>query len=118
MLRRARDARALRDRDADTARADHEHRRARLDLRRVQHRADAGLHRAADHARDVERRVVGDAHRARRGRHDVLREPADPETAQHRRAAVRESGVRPSTNVPVMTAAVLTQQPYSPRRHQ
>ena len=86
MRGRTRDARALHDRDADTARADDEHRRTRLDPRRVEHRTDARLYRAADHARDLERRVVGNLHRARRGRDDVLREAADAEAAQDRRA--------------------------------
>ena len=44
---------------------DHEHGRAFGNLRGVEHRAHAGLHRAADHAHDLERRVVGDLDRAR-----------------------------------------------------
>ena len=43
---------------------DDEHGRALGHLRGVEHRADAGLHRAADDARDFERRVVVDLHRA------------------------------------------------------
>ena len=90
--RRARDARALHDRDADAAEADHEHRVAGFDLRGVEHRADAGLHRAADHAHDVERRVVVDLDRAGLLGDHELAEPADAEAAKDRRTAARQTG--------------------------
>ena len=58
-------------------------------LRRVEHRADAGLHGAADHARDVERHVGGDLDRARRRHEHVLGEAADADAAVDDLAAAR-----------------------------
>ena len=87
-------------------------------LRRVEHRADAGLHRAADDARDVERRVVGHLDRAGLGGDHVLGEAAEADAAQHRQPVPRQRRVPVDINVPVDMIAALTQQPYSPRTHQ
>ena len=86
----ARDARALHDRDADTTRPGDQDGCTFGNARRVQHRADAGLHRAADHARHVERRVGRDLDRAGLGRDDVLGEAAEPDAAQHGEPLTRQ----------------------------
>ena len=57
-LGRTGDARALDHREPDRAAADHPHARARPDLRRLEHRADAGRDRAADQAGLDERNAV------------------------------------------------------------
>ena len=57
--------RALHDVEADAAQAEHDDVGAGLDLRRVDHRADAGGDAAADVADLVERRVVADLRDAR-----------------------------------------------------
>ena len=76
--------------EPDPAEPHHEHGRALLDARRVEHRADARLHRAADHARDVERHVGGNLHGAGRRHEDVLGEGAEADAAKdHRRPAAR-----------------------------
>ena len=51
--------------EADAAEAEHDDIGARLDLGRVDHRADAGRHAAADVADLVERRVLADLRQAR-----------------------------------------------------
>ncbi len=56
------DARALNDGEADTTQAKDRHGRTRLDLRRVQHRAQPGGDTAAQQCRLVEREVLGDLH--------------------------------------------------------
>ena len=58
-------ARALHDVEADAAEAEHDDVRAGLDLRGVDHRADAGRDAAADVADLVERRVLRGSSRAR-----------------------------------------------------
>ncbi len=58
--------------------------------RRVEHRTDPGLHRAADDARDVEGRVGVDLDRAGLGRDDVFGEAAEPDPAQHGHALARQ----------------------------
>ena len=64
ILGRAGDARALDRGDADAAAAEHDDRRARRDLCRVDRRPDAGRDAAADQGRDVEGHVVVDLHDA------------------------------------------------------
>jgi hypothetical protein len=75
---------------ADPAEAHHEHGSAGRDLRRVQHRADTGLDRAPDEAREIEWRVVG--HLDRRCRVDdcELGERADAVAAVHALVVPRE----------------------------
>ena len=68
------DARALHDVEADAAEAEDDHVRARLDLRRPEHRADAGRDAAADVADLVERRVGADLGERDLRQHGVLRE--------------------------------------------
>ena len=92
MRDRAGDAGTLHHRLADAAEAEHEHGRAGLDLRGVEHRAHAGLHRAPDDAHDVEGRVVGDLHRAGLGGDHELGEAADAEAAVHDLTAARQPG--------------------------
>ncbi len=57
---RAGHSRALHDVQADAAESEHDDVRAGLDLRRIDHGADAGRHAAADVADLVERRVLAD----------------------------------------------------------
>ena len=90
--RRAGDVRALHRRQADAAEPEHEHGRTRLDLGRVQHGTRAGLHRAPDHARDVERRVGRDLDRARLADERVLGEAADAHAAVDDLAVAGEAG--------------------------
>ena len=110
-LRRARGARALHDREADAPEPEHEHGRARLDPGGVEHRADAGLHRAADDARDLERRVVGHLHRAGLVGHRVLGEATDAEAAVAPADRRATRPVEPSGKAPPNTAELFTQQP-------
>ena len=71
---RARQPRALDDREPDAAAADHRDGRARRHRRGVADGADAGGDRAADDRHDVERRVVADLDRTRPRDHDPLGE--------------------------------------------
>ena len=61
-LARARDFRAEDRAQAHAAEADDRHRSARLDPRRVDHRADPSQHRAAEQGRKLERQVGIDLH--------------------------------------------------------
>ena len=61
-LQRARDLRALDRCEAYAAGAEHRDRRAGLDLRGPQHRADAGGDAASDERRAIERDVLADFH--------------------------------------------------------
>ena len=71
---RADQLRALHDVQADAAQAEHDDVRARLDLRRVDDRADAGRDAAADVADLVERRVLADLRERDLRQHRVIRE--------------------------------------------
>ena len=70
----ARHARALDDVEADAAEAEHHDIRARLDLRGVDDRADAGGDAAADVADLLERRVLADLRERDLRQHGVVRE--------------------------------------------
>ena len=77
MVPRARDHRALDGVQADAAAADHQHRRARLDLGMARHGADAGRHAAADQRRLRPRHVLADRHDHLLRHDDLLGEGAD-----------------------------------------
>ena len=79
MIWRGRDEHRAQDhREADAAAADHQHRRARLDRRGVEHRADAGRDGAADQRRDVERHAPVDRTAPGLGHDGLLGERAEP----------------------------------------
>ena len=84
-------ARALHDVEADAAEAEHDDVGAGLDLRRVDHRADAGRHAAADVADLVERRVLADLRDRDLRQHGVVRERRAAHVVVQRLAAEREA---------------------------
>ena len=79
----ARHARALDDVQADAAEAEHDDVRARLDLRGVDDRADAGGHAAADVAHLLERRVLADFRQRDLRQHGVVGERAAAHVVVH-----------------------------------
>src|SRR5262245_16455188 len=81
--------RALDHVEADPAEAEHDDVRARLDLRRVDHRADAGRHAAADVADLLERRVLADFRERDLRQHRVVRERRAAHVVVHHLAADR-----------------------------
>src|SRR5262249_298603 len=72
-LRRAGDARALYDREADRAAADDGDARSLRDLRDLEHGHDAGRDGAAEQARLLERQLVGPPHRGDGGNDGACR---------------------------------------------
>ena len=85
-------ARALHDVEADAAEPEHDDVGARLDLRGVDHRADAGGDAAADVADLVERRVLADLRERDLRQHGVVRERRAAHVVVDRLAADARSG--------------------------
>ena len=95
---RAGDRRAVDARQADAAAADHRNRRARFDLRGVDHRADAGRDAAADQRRAVERHVGADLHDGVFVHQHVLGERRQVQELEYRLSRLRSAAaVRPSS---------------------
>ena len=84
-------ARALHDVEPDAAQPEHDDVGARLDLGRVDHRADAGGHAAADVADLVERRVVADLRQRDLRQHGEVRERRAAHVVVERLAVEREA---------------------------
>src|SRR6185437_12031143 len=84
-------ARALHDIEADAAEAEDHDVRARLDLRRVDDRADAGGDAAADVADLIERRVLANLRDSDLGQHGEIREGRAAHIVMDRLAVQREA---------------------------
>ncbi len=83
-------AQALDHVQPDPAQAEHHGARAGLDLRGVDHRADAGGDAAADVADLVERRVLADLRQCDLGQHGEVGEGRGAHIVHHRRPVARE----------------------------
>ena len=88
--RRARDPCTLHHRDADAAESHHEHGCAFDDLGGVDDCADAGLQRATDDRREIERDVVVDADDTALGGHETFGEATHTEPSVDERAVARQ----------------------------
>ena len=89
---RPRDARALNDRQADTAAAENRDGRSGANAGRVERRADTRGHAAADQADRLEGEVGIDPHGASRGDRRMLGEAADGAKLVNRAAVARQAG--------------------------
>src|SRR5690606_3397128 len=88
---RAHQARALDHVEPNAAEPEYDHVRARLDLGRVDHRADAGGHAAADVAHLVERRILADLRHRDLRQHGEVGEGRGAHVVQHGLAAETEA---------------------------
>ena len=98
-------ARALDHVQADAAEAEHDDVRARLDLRGVDHRADAGGDAAADVADLVERRVLADLRQRDLRQHGVVRERRAAHVVMHLACRRCEKRLVPSGITPLPCVA-------------
>ena len=106
------DPRALHDVETDAAATDHRDRVARPHARPVEHRADAGQHRAAEQRGPIERHLLGDGDQGVAVHEHLLGQPAQ-------RAHGVEGPVAPAQRCVLRRAADLAAalaQPRLPRR--